>query len=114
MRDPLTIPRTSADPGGPPVVLGLRANLGQFLLLVLINGFVGAMVGLERTVVPLIAQRQFGVASASAALSFIVSFGVTKALANLCAGGLSDRVGRKGVLVVGWLVGLPVPLLILL
>ena len=95
------------------VALGLRANLGQFLLLVLINGFVGAMVGLERTVIPLIAQRQFGVASASAALSFIVGFGVVKALTNFVAGGLSDRLGRKSVLVAGWLVGLPVPLLIL-
>jgi len=103
----------AADPGSHAPVLGLRANLGQFLLLVLINGFVGAMVGLERTVVPLIAQRQFGVASASAATSFIIGFGVTKALANFFAGGLSDRIGRKGVLVVGWLVGLPVPLLIL-
>jgi MFS family permease len=103
----------SAMRDAPPVVLGLRANLGQFLLLVLINGFVGAMVGLERTVVPLIAQRQFGVASASAALSFIISFGVVKALTNFFAGGLSDRFGRKGVLVAGWLFGLPVPLLIL-
>lgn len=95
------------------MVLGLRANLGQFLLLVLINGFVGAMVGLERTVVPLIAQRQFGVASASAALSFIIGFGVVKALTNVVAGSLSDRLGRKGVLVAGWLAGLPVPLLVL-
>ncbi len=95
------------------VVLGLRPNLGQFLLLVLINAFVGAMVGLERTVIPLIATRQFGLASASAATSFIVAFGVTKALANFVAGDLSDRVGRKGVLVAGWLVGLPVPLLVL-
>jgi MFS family permease len=95
------------------LALGLRANLGQFLLLVLINGFVGAMVGLERTVIPLIAQRQFGVASASATLSFIVGFGVVKALTNFVAGGLSDRLGRKSVLVAGWLVGLPVPLLIL-
>lgn len=96
-----------------PIALGLRANLGQFMLLVLINGFVGAMIGLERTVMPLIAHRQFGVASASATLSFIVSFGVVKALANSFAGGLSDRYGRKGVLVAGWLAGLPVPLLIL-
>jgi len=113
MNDPLTVAHAEADRRTPRLTLGLRANLGQFLLLVLINGFVGAMVGLERTVVPLIAQRQFGVASASAVLSFIISFGVTKALTNFFAGGLSDRFGRKGVLVAGWLMGLPVPLLIL-
>ena len=96
-----------------PLVLGLRANLGQFLLLVLINGFVGAMVGLERTVVPLIGHQQFGLASSSAVLSFIVSFGIVKALANFFAGNLSDRIGRKRVLVAGWLIGVPVPLLIL-
>jgi MFS family permease len=94
-------------------VLGLRANLGQFLLLVLINAFVGAMVGLERDVVPLLGASQFGLASATAGLSFIVSFGVVKALANLGAGRLSDRIGRKGVLVAGWLVGLPVPFLLI-
>ncbi len=93
--------------------LGLRANLNQFLLLVLINAFVGAMVGLERDVVPLLGARQFGLASATAGLSFIVSFGVVKALANLGAGRLSDRIGRKGVLVAGWLVGLPVPVLLI-
>src|SRR5437588_12749153 len=113
MRDLLALPKAVTDRSTARLTLGLRANLGQFLLLVLINGFVGAMVGLERTVVPLIAQRQFGVASASAALSFIISFGVVKALTNFFAGGLSDRFGRKGVLVAGWLVGVPVPLLIL-
>ncbi len=116
MRRPFSSPTLDAGdafPGGPAPTLGLRANLRQFLLLVLVNGFVGAMVGLERTVVPLIAQRQFGIASASAVLSFIVGFGVTKALANFVAGGLSDRLGRKRVLVAGWLVGLPVPLLVL-
>ncbi len=94
-------------------VLGLRANLGQFGLLVLINAFVGAMVGLERSIVPLLGQQVFGLASTTAVLSFIVSFGVVKAFANLFAGRLSDRLGRKGVLVVGWLIGLPVPLLII-
>ncbi len=94
-------------------LLGLRANLGQFLVLVLVNAFVGAMVGLERDVVPLLGARQFGVASATAGLSFIVSFGIVKALANLGAGGLSDRLGRKGVLITGWLVGLPVPFLLI-
>jgi MFS family permease len=97
----------------PAPALGLRANLGQFLLLVLINAFVGAMVGLERDVVPLLGTRAFGLASASAGLSFIVSFGIVKALANLSAGRLADRIGRKGVLVAGWLVGLPVPLLLI-
>ncbi len=96
-----------------PLALGLRENLGQFSLLVLINAFVGAMVGLERTVVPLIGEREFGLASKTAIVSFIVSFGVTKALLNLVAARLSERVGRKPLLVAGWLLGLPVPFLIM-
>jgi MFS family permease len=95
------------------VRLGLRANWEQFTLLVVVNAFVGAMVGLERTVVPLIAEADFGLVSRSLTLSFLVSFGLVKALANLFAGRLSDRVGRKRILVVGWLFGLPVPLLII-
>ncbi len=95
------------------VQLGLRANWQQFTLLVIVNAFVGGMVGLERSIVPLLGQQVFGLASTTAVLSFIMSFGVVKALANLFAGRLSDRIGRKGVLVVGWLVGLPVPLLII-
>jgi MFS family permease len=95
------------------IQLGLRANLGQFSLLVLINAFVGAMVGLERTVVPLIGEREFGLASKTAIVSFIVSFGVTKALLNLVAARLSERVGRKPILVAGWLLGLPVPFMIM-
>ncbi len=95
------------------VRLGLRVNIRQFALLVLINAFVGGMVGLERTVVPLIAEQEFGLLSRTVVLSFIVSFGVVKALANLVAGGLGDRLGRKRLLVAGWLVGLPVPLLII-
>jgi MFS family permease len=98
----------------PPIRLGLRANWEQFALLVLINAFVGGMVGLERTVVPLLAKDEFGRASSTVALSFIVSFGVVKAFSNLFAGRFSDRVGRKQILVTGWLVGLPVPLLIML
>ena len=94
--------------------LGLRANWRQFALLIVINGFVGAMVGLERSIVPLIATTDFGLASKSVALSFLISFGITKALANLLAGRLSDRLGRKPLLVTGWLIGLPVPLLIIL
>ena len=96
-----------------PIALGLRSNWRQFTLLVVVNAFVGAMVGLERTVLPLIAESEFGLASKSAVLSFLISFGTAKALANLFAGHLSDRLGRKRVLVAGWLVGQPVPLLII-
>ncbi len=95
------------------VALGLTENIGQFSLLVLINAFVGGMVGLERTVLPLIAERDFGIASKSAILSFIVSFGVVKAFSNLVAGRYSDRIGRKKLLVYGWLFGIPVPFLII-
>lgn len=94
-------------------MLGLKENWQQFLLLVIINAFVGGMVGLERTVVPLLAEEEFGLASATVALSFIFTFGVVKALANLFAGHLSDRIGRKRVLVTGWLFALPVPLLVI-
>jgi MFS family permease len=93
--------------------LGLRANWQQFWLLVLINAFVGGMVGIERAVLPLLADQDFLVASRTAILSFIVSFGIVKALANLFAGRMSDRIGRKRILVAGWLIGLPVPLLII-
>jgi MFS family permease len=93
--------------------LGLRENLGQFSLLVLLNAFVGSMVGLERTVLPLLGEQEFGLTSKTAITSFIVSFGVTKAILNLVAARVSDRVGRKPVLVVGWLFALPVPFLII-
>jgi MFS family permease len=93
--------------------LGIRENLGQFSLLVLINAFVGMMVGLERTVVPLIGEREFGLVSKTAIVSFIVSFGATKALCNLFAARVSETIGRKKVLVVGWLFGLPVPFIII-
>src|SRR6266542_2868252 len=99
--------------GTRPLRLGIRANLAQFLLLVGVNALVGGMVGQERTVVPLLATRTFHLQAFSAALSFIVVFGATKALTNLFAGTLSDRLGRKPVLVAGWLVGLPVPLLVI-
>ncbi|MSP14008.1 MAG: MFS transporter [Chloroflexi bacterium] len=94
--------------------LGLRANWQQFALLVIVNAFVGAMVGLERTIVPLIAAQDFGLVSKTIVLTFLVSFGVVKALANLFAGRMSDRIGRKQILVAGWLAGLPVPFLIIL
>ena len=95
------------------VKLGLRQNWRQFALLVLINAFVGGMVGIERTVVPLIGAEEFGLASTTLVVSFIVSFGVVKALANLVSGQLADAWGRKHVLVLGWLVGLPVPFMIM-
>jgi MFS family permease len=93
--------------------LGLRENLGQFGLLVVLNAFVGAMVGLERTVLPLLGEQEFGLTSKTAITSFIVSFGVTKAVLNLVAARLSDRVGRKPILIAGWLFALPVPFLII-
>ena len=94
------------------VRLGLRENWQQFSLLVLINAFVGGMVGLERTVVPLIGAEEFKIASTTIVVSFIVSFGVVKALANLVSGHFADLYGRKHMLVLGWLVGLPVPFMI--
>jgi MFS family permease len=95
------------------VRLGVRANLAQFSLLVVVNAFVGAMVGMERSILPAIAEHEFHLAARAAVLSFIVVFGVTKALTNYLAGRLSDRVGRKHVLVGGWLVAAPVPLLLM-
>jgi MFS family permease len=94
--------------------LGLRPNIRQFLILVLVNAFVGAMIGLEQTVVPLIGRDEFGLESNVLILSFIASFGLVKAFLNLFAGNISDRWGRKNVLVLGWLFGLPVPILLLL
>jgi MFS family permease len=98
----------------PPARLGLRENLGQFALLVLVNAFVGGMVGLERTVVPLVGSEEFGLVLRTAVFSFIVSFGIVKACSNLVSGFLADRVGRKKVLVAGWIAGVPVPFMIML
>ena len=94
------------------VRLGLRANAGQFALLVALNAFVGAMVGLERSVLPLVGEDEFGLRSTSAILAFVVAFGAAKAVTNLAAGALAERVGRKRLLVAGWIVALPVPLLV--
>src|SRR5215216_3748866 len=93
--------------------LGLRQNLAQFSLLVGINALVGGMIGQERTVLPLLAEREFGLTAFTATLTFIVAFGAVKAITNFFAGTLSDRVGRKPVLVAGWIVGVPVPLLLI-
>src|SRR6476469_2767488 len=96
------------------LTLGLRANAGQFALLVGVSALVGGMVGQERALVPLLAVQVFGLSTATAALAFLVAFGLTKAVTNLVAGALADRVGRKPVLVAGWLVGLPVPFMLIL
>lgn len=93
--------------------LGLRENWRQFTILVVINAFVGGMVGLERTILPEIAEADFGIAARTAILSFIVVFGIVKAITNYYTGTLADRVGRKNLLVLGWLIGLPVPLILI-
>ena len=97
----------------PDVRLGLRENLAQFSLLVAVNALVGGMIGQERTVLPLLAERTFELTAFSAATTFVVAFGATKALTNLVTGALTDRVGRRPVLVAGWLVGVPVPFLLM-
>ncbi|MGQ0842111.1 MFS transporter [Actinokineospora sp.] len=96
-----------------PTRLGLRANLAQFSLLVAVNALVGGVLGQERTVLPLLAEREFHLAAYTAALTYILAFGLTKAATNYFAGTLADRHGRKPVLVVGWLVAIPVPLLLI-
>lgn len=97
----------------PAIRLGLKTNIDQFLLLILINAFVGAMIGLEQTVVPLLGKEVFGLESNVLILSFIASFGIVKAILNLFAGNLSDRWNRKKVLVLGWLFAIPVPFFLL-
>ncbi len=96
------------------VRLGLRENAGQFALLVGLNAFVGAMVGLERSVLPLVGEEEFGLTSNAAILAFVVAFGAAKALTNLAAGGLATRFGRRRLLIAGWLFALPVPVMIAL
>lgn len=96
-----------------PIRLGLRYNWAQFTLLILVNAFVGAMVGLERSILPAIAEHEFHLAAKTAILSFIIVFGFTKAITNYLAGRYSDRVGRKVILVWGWLIAIPVPFLLI-
>jgi MFS family permease len=109
--------RVSKDNGGNDkdvtIKQGLRQNLSQFVILIVVNAFVGAMVGLEQTVVPLIGKDIFGIQSNAIILSFIASFGLVKALLNLYAGALAERWGRKKVLILGWLFGIPVPFILL-
>ena len=106
--------RTAALPADEASIrFGLRENLAQFTLLVIVNAFVGAMIGIERSILPVLAEQEFHLAARFAALSFIVVFGITKAITNYAAGRLSDRVGRKNVLVAGWIVAVPVPFLLM-
>lgn len=95
------------------VELGLKANWKQFTLLVVINAFVGGMVGLERAIFPQFAEEEFGIASNSAILSFITAFGISKAIANYYTGKLANRFGRRSLLIYGWLIAIPVPLLLI-
>ncbi|MES2873305.1 MAG: MFS transporter [Bacteroidota bacterium] len=100
-------------PNDESLQLGLRENWKQFSLLVLINAFVGGMVGLERSILPQIAEAEFHIAAKTAILSFIVVFGITKALTNYFTGALANRLGRKNLLIMGWIIGIPVPLLLM-
>ena len=104
---------TLTDAPAAPVRLGLRENLAQFSLLVAVNALVGGMIGQERIVLPLLAEREFGLTAFTAGLTFIAAFGAVKAVTNFFAGTLSDRYGRKPVLVAGWIIGVPVPLLLI-
>jgi MFS family permease len=96
------------------IKLGLKPNINQFLLLIIVNAFVGAMIGLEQTVIPILGKEEFDLESNVLILSFIASFGLVKSILNLFAGNISDKFGRKNVLVLGWLVGIPVPFILLL
>lgn len=95
------------------ICLGLKANLKQFILLIIVNAFVGAMLGVERGILPVIAEIDFHITSKTLILSFIISFGIAKAITNFLAGYLSDKHGRKPILIAGWLVAVPVPFIIL-
>lgn len=95
------------------VSLGLRENWKQFTLLVIINAFVGGMVGLERSILPQIAEAEFGIAAKSAILSFIIVFGIVKAVSNYFAGTFANTIGRKNLLTIGWLFGIPVPFILM-
>ena len=103
----------SGTAGSPGAVLGLRQNLAQFMLLVAVNALVGGTLGQERTVLPLLASQTFHLDLYTSALTYILAFGLSKAATNYFAGTLSDRYGRKPILVAGWLVAIPVPLMLI-
>ena len=109
----MSTPAGPLTPAVPRLRLGMRTNIGQFMLLVAVNALVGGALGQERTVVPLLAQRVFGLTALVGGLSFIAAFGLVKAVTNFFAGTLSDRYGRKPVLLVGWLIAIPVPLILI-
>ena len=115
MHDGAAITTTASDVAEHPVspVLGLGANWRQFALLIAINAFVGGMVGMERTVLPLLAGDEFGIASKTAAISFVATFGLAKALSNLFAGPLSEKYSRRRILIAGWLFAIPVPFVLI-
>lgn len=94
--------------------LGLKENINQFLLLILVNAFVGGMVGLERSILPQIAEQEFHLAVNTAILSFIVVFGIVKAVTNYFTGSLANKFGRKNLLVFGWIIGIPIPFILML
>ena len=93
--------------------LGLKENLPQFILLLVVNAFVGGMIGIERTIIPQFASENFNISSKSAILSFIIAFGITKALTNFAFGKLANFLGRKKLLIIGWLFAIPVPLILI-
>ena len=95
------------------IQLGLKENWKQFTILVIINGFVGGMVGLERTILPHIAEKEFGIAANTAILSFIIVFGIVKAITNFYTGALANKFGRKRLLISGWLIALPIPFILM-
>ena len=109
----MALPKTNTGPARDVVQLGLKQNLAQFSLLVGVNALVGGMIGQERTVLPLLATEEFGLTAFTATLTFIAAFGIVKAATNFFAGTLSDRYGRKPVLIAGWIIGVPVPLLLI-
>src|SRR5690554_160563 len=98
---------------GSAVELGLKTNWKQFVLLIIVNAFVGGMVGMERTIFPEFASSQFGIESTTAILSFITAFGLSKAIMNYFTGKLANRFGRKKLLIIGWLIVLPVPFILI-
>lgn len=95
------------------IQLGLKENWKQFTILVIVNAFVGGIIGMERTIIPQFAELEFGVASKTAILSFITAFGITKAIANYYTGRLANKFGRKNLLLFGWLIAIPIPFILI-